>query len=200
VKQSKKYQTVFTRISHALSEEVIAKPSGFAGNAGASTHYPGKGGRDSRAPRGFAITSEVSGFTLQELLIATAIIAIIAAFAAPNFVRIQKGWALWGSARMVETSLQWGRMRAIASNSPVLFEVDEDGRRIIWRDPANGDIFAASERFMIGGSRIVSAPRTPLRFYPRGNAVPSGTYRIEGETGSYSVIVAPGGRIRFQKN
>ena len=141
-----------------------------------------------------------SGFTLHELLIVVAITAIIAAFSAPGFVRIQKNWSLWGDARMVETSLQWGRMRAIASNSPVLFEVEEDGSRFMWRDPASGDIFATSARLMTGGSRIVSAPRTPLRFYPRGNAVPSGTFRVEGETGSYSIIVTPGGRIRFQKN
>jgi prepilin-type N-terminal cleavage/methylation domain-containing protein len=141
-----------------------------------------------------------TGFSLQELLIVVAITAIIVTFAAPGFVRMQKNWSLWGNARMVETSLQWGRMRAITSNSPVIFEVDEDGRRILWRDSATGDIFAASARSMTGGSRITSAPRTPLRFYPRGNAVPSGTYRVEGETGSYSIVVTPGGRIRFQKD
>ena len=141
-----------------------------------------------------------AGFSLQELLIVAAIVTIIATFAVQGFARIQKQWLLWGNARMVETSLQWGRMRAIASNSPLLFEVDEDGRWFMWRDPATGEIFETTARSMNGSSRIVSAPRTPLRFYPRGNAVPSGTYRVEGETGSYSIIVAPGGRIRFQKN
>ena len=141
-----------------------------------------------------------TGFSLPELLIVLAIVAIIVTFAVQGFSRIQKEWALWGSARMVETSLQWGRMRAITSNSPVLFEVDEDGLRFAWRDPGTGEVFAASGRVLNGGPRIVSAPRTPLRFYPRGNAVPSGTYKVEGETGSYSIIVTPGGRIRFQKN
>ena len=144
--------------------------------------------------------NDPAGFSLPELLIVAAIAVIIATFAVQGFVRIQKGLQLWGSARMVETSLQWGRMRAITSNSPVLFEVDEDGRGFIWRDPATGEIFGTTARFMNGGSRIVSSPRTPLRFYPRGNAVPSGTYKVEGETGSYSIIVTPGGRIRFQKN
>lgn len=144
--------------------------------------------------------SEITGFTITELLIVVAVTAIIITFAAPGFVRVQKGWSLWGNARMVETSLQWGRMRAISTNSPVLFEVSEDGRCFIWRDPATGELFAATAWIMTGKSRIVSAPRTPLRFYPRGNAVPSGTYKVEGETGSYSIIVTPGGRIRFQKN
>jgi prepilin-type N-terminal cleavage/methylation domain-containing protein len=144
--------------------------------------------------------SEISGFTLMELLIVVAITAIIVAFSMPGFVRIQKGWALWGSARMVETSLQWGRMRAIATNAPVVFEIDEDGHRFKWRDSATGDVFATTAGSMNRGTRIVSSPRTPLRFYPRGNAVPSGTYKVDGETGSYSIIVTPGGRIRFQKN
>ena len=140
------------------------------------------------------------GFSLPELLIVAAIAAIIAAFTAPGFVRIQKGLSLWGSARMVETSLQWGRMRAISSNAPVLFEVGEDGEGFIWRDPSTDESFETTARFLNSGTRIASSPRTPLRFYPRGNAVPSGTYRVEGETGSYSIIVTPGGRIRFQKN
>ena len=141
-----------------------------------------------------------NGFSVPELLVVVAIAAILVAFAVPCFVRIQKEWSLWSSARMVETSLQWGRMRAIASNSSVLFEIEEDGRRCMWRDPSTGDIFATTAWDMAGGARIVSSPRTPLRFYPRGNAVPSGTYKVEGETGSYSIVVTPGGRIRFQKN
>ena len=141
-----------------------------------------------------------AGLSLPELLIVIAIITIISTFAVQGVVHIQKKWSLWGSARMVETSLQWGRMRAISSNAPVLFEVDETGYRFMWRDPSTGEIFATTDRTVNNGSRIVSAPQTPLRFYPRGNAVPSGTYKIEGETGSYSIIVTPGGRIRFQKN
>jgi len=141
-----------------------------------------------------------AGFSFPELLIVLAITAIIVSFAVPGFARILKAWSLWGSARMVETSLQWGKMRAITSNSPVLFEVSEDGRQFMWRDPETGDIFATTARHMNSGTRIVSSPQIPLRFYPRGNAVPSGTYKVEGETGSYSIIVAPGGRIRVQKN
>ena len=148
----------------------------------------------------YCMKQRKNGFSLSELLIVIAVIAIIAGFAIPNFVRIQKEWSLWGDARMVETSLQWGRMRAIASNSPVLFEVEEGGHRFMWRDPVTRDVFEGTVRDMGGGSRIVSAPRTPLRFYPRGNAVPSGTYRVEGKNGSYSIIVTPGGRIRVQKN
>jgi type IV secretion system protein VirB10 len=42
-----------------LSFKIIAKPSGFAGNADFCPHYSGKGGRGSRVPGGFAITCSV---------------------------------------------------------------------------------------------------------------------------------------------
>jgi len=140
------------------------------------------------------------GFTLQELLLVLGVAALLAAVALPGIVRVQRGWALWSGARMVETSLQWGRMRAIAGNAPVMFEVGEDGRTFVWKDPEGGEAFASTERTLGGGVRIVSSPARPLRFYPRGNAVPAGTYKVEGAAGSYSVVVAPGGRIRVQKN
>jgi prepilin-type N-terminal cleavage/methylation domain-containing protein len=139
------------------------------------------------------------GYSLAELLIVLAIAAILLTMAMPNVARLQKEWTLWGSAKSLETSLQWGRMHAISSNSPVLLEVSEDGRQFAWIDPESGSQFAASIRFLARGIRIVSSPKHPLRFYPRGNAAPAGTYTLTDGTESCSVIVAPGGRIRFQK-
>jgi Tfp pilus assembly protein FimT len=141
-----------------------------------------------------------TGYSLLELVIVLACVATMIAMAAPNVSHLQKEWALWGSARSVENSLQWGRMHAIASNAPILFEVGENGCRFGWIDPESGDSYAESIRFLAPGIRIASSPKRSLRFYPQGNAAPAGTYVLEGDTGSYSVIVAPGGRIRFQKN
>jgi hypothetical protein len=120
--------------------------------------------------------------------------------ALPNLARMQQEWTLWGGARSVEASLQWGRMHAISSNMPLLFEISEDRRRFYWVDPESGDPFSASVRYLPGGTRMAAFPRRSLRFYPHGNAVPAGTYIIEGESGSYSVVVSPGGRIRSQRN
>jgi Tfp pilus assembly protein FimT len=140
------------------------------------------------------------GHSLIELLIVLACIVTMISLAVPNIAHLQKEWTLWGSARSVENSLQWGRMHAIASNTPILFEVDENGSRYGWIDPESGAFYSESIRFLGTGIRIASSPRRALRFYPQGYAVPAGTYVLEGETGSYSVIVSPGGRIRFQKN
>ncbi|MDR1727418.1 MAG: GspH/FimT family pseudopilin [Acidobacteriota bacterium] len=141
-----------------------------------------------------------AGFSLLELLLVIAIASAMATAAVPGLARMQQGWALWSGARMVEMSLQWGRMRAVAANAPVMFEVAGDGRSFVWKDPESGDGYAATGRVLGGGVRIVASPARPLRFYPRGNAAPSGTYKVAGAAGSYSVVVAPGGRVRVQKD
>lgn len=140
------------------------------------------------------------GYSLAELVIVLACAAVLLTAGAPNVIHLQKEWALWGDARMMEASLQWGRMHAISSNMPVLFEVDSSRRTFYWVDTQSGDPFDNSVRHLSGGVCIVACPRRSLRFYQHGNAAPAGTYTIQGPTGSYSVVVSPGGRIRFQRN
>jgi Tfp pilus assembly protein FimT len=140
------------------------------------------------------------GFSLTELVVALACATILLTVAVPNIVHLHKEWALWGGARILETSLQWGRMHAITSNSPGIFEIDDTQKEFHWTDAASGDRYAASVRYLPAGIRFIAAPRRSLRFYQHGNAVPGGTYTIAGDAGSYSVIVSPGGRIRIQRN
>jgi hypothetical protein len=124
---------------------------------------------------------------------------VLMAAAVPSMSRMQQEWNLWGGVRMVESSLQWGRMYAVSANTPVLFAVEDD-RTFYLVDPIRGDPYADSIRQLPAGVSILSYPKRPLRFYPHGNAAPAGTYTIQGSTGSYSVVVSPGGRIRVQKN
>jgi hypothetical protein len=140
------------------------------------------------------------GYSLAELIVAMACATILLTVAAPNIIQLQKEWTLWGGARILETSLQWGRMQAIASNSPVIFKIDDIKQEFCWVDAASGDLFAESVRHLPMGIRFAAAPRRSLRFYQHGNAVPAGTYIVAGDAGSYSVIVSPGGRIRLQRN
>jgi Tfp pilus assembly protein FimT len=139
------------------------------------------------------------GYSLVECLTVVVCGAILLTIAIPNFHHFQQEWALWGGAKTVEISLLWGRTRAIAANTSIMFEVDEKGHEFWWTDPVSGSRYSASVR-RLDGVRITSCPKRPLRFYQRGNAAPSGTYKIQGPTGSFSVIVSPGGRIRIQRN
>jgi hypothetical protein len=140
------------------------------------------------------------GTTVVEIMIVVLCGAIVLAAAAPGLHIIQREWALWGGAHMVESSLFWGRMHAISTNCPLLFEIDPDGRGFHWEDGETGERLDYSVWVLPGGVRIGSAPRRPLRFYPKGNAAPAGTYVVEGAAGRYKVVVAITGRIRLERN
>jgi Tfp pilus assembly protein FimT len=144
--------------------------------------------------------TERYGYSLIECLLVISCAAILAAVAAPNLHRLQQEWTLWGGVRSVESSLQWGRMHAVSSNTSIIFNVSADGCRYFWSDAESGEKYENSARSMPGNIRIESVPGRSLRFYQHGNAAPAGTYVIRGETGTYSVIVSPGGRIRIERH
>ena len=150
--------------------------------------------------RGRAAAQPSQGYSLVELMMVLACTSILLSAAIPGMAHIKEEWTLWGAARSVEASLQWGRMHAISSNTPMVFEISEDRKNFYWVDPESGDSFAASVRYLPDSTLMTSFPRRSLRFYPHGNAVPAGTYVIESQIGSYSVVVTPGGRIRTQRN
>jgi Tfp pilus assembly protein FimT len=122
------------------------------------------------------------------------------ALAVPNFERLQREWALFGGAHLLESSLQWGRMHAVASNSSMELQVDQGGRRFFWADPSTGERLDGTVRWLNYGVRIVGQPRRSLRYHPRGNAAPAGTYILQGDSGFFRVIVNPAGRIRVQRD
>ncbi len=140
------------------------------------------------------------GFSLIECMLVLMCAAILIAAAIPGIARMQCEWTLWTAARMVECSLQWGRMHAISSNSSTLFTIDSDKQTFCWMDPGSGQPYAQTSNRLPGKTWFASFPKSALRFYQHGNAAPAGTYKVQGEAGSYSVIVSPGGRIRIQKN
>jgi competence protein ComGD len=139
------------------------------------------------------------GYSLTELVIVIAVAAILLTAAVPNIILLQKEWILLAGARILEASLQWGRMHAIAANAPVIFEVDAVRQEFHWADAVSGAPYADSVRFLPAGVRFAAAPKRPLRFYQHGNAAPAGSYTVAADAGAYSVIVSPGGRIRTQK-
>jgi Tfp pilus assembly protein FimT len=140
------------------------------------------------------------GYSLAELMAVLACIGVLFSVAAPSVTHWQKEWTLWGCTRNLETSMQWGRLHAISFNAPILFEIDAVRQKYYWKDPQNGYLHSETIRNLPRGVRIVGYPKRSLRFYQHGNAAPAGTFTLESETGSYSVVVSPGGRIRIQKN
>jgi Tfp pilus assembly protein FimT len=134
-----------------------------------------------------------------ELLLVLGLMGIIASGAAPGIHRINQEWALWGSVRLVESSLLWARTHAIAVNDSLTFVIDQEGRRFYWLTP-DGMCYENSMRYLPAGVRIIQSPRKPLRFYQHGNAAPAGTFVIEGPAGRYRVVVSIMGRIRVLRD
>jgi len=140
------------------------------------------------------------GYSIAELLIVIACAAILLAAAVPGINRLHQEWILWGTARILETSMQWGRMHAVASNAPLVFHADADRHEFYWVDASSQEICADTRRQLPRGIRFAATPKRPLRFYPHGNAAPAGTYTVSGDNSSYSVVITPGGRIRIQRD
>lgn len=149
----------------------------------------------------FSITKNriPSGFGLAELLFVLMLMGIMAGYAAPGVHRIRQEWSLYGSARMVESSLLWGRTHAIAANDSLAFIIDGNGRRFYWLTP-EGLRYENSVRYLPAGVCITQSPAKPLRFYQHGNAAPAGSYVIQGAAGKYRVVVNIMGRIRVQRD
>jgi Tfp pilus assembly protein FimT len=140
------------------------------------------------------------GYSLIELMLVTACTVILFLAAVPALDRIQNEWMLWSAAHLLENSLQWGRMYAISTNTSVVMEVDPGGSSFFWSDPVSAARLESTTRQLPRNVRIVACPNHPVRFYPRGNAAPAGTYSLQGNVGTYRVIVNIAGRIRVEKN
>ena len=94
----------------------------------------------------FAEVASQEGYSLAELLIVVSCAVVLLAAAVPNIAHLNQVWSLWGSARILEASLQWGRMHAIAANEPIVFEIDESRRIFYWADPSTGTPYEGSVR------------------------------------------------------
>lgn len=141
-----------------------------------------------------------SGVSLIEMLIILSCAGILLTAAVPNFNHLQQQWTLWGGTHLLESSLHWGRAHAVSANTSMMLTIEDDGRRFYWSDGYSGERLEGTVRHLPGRVRIAASPRRPLRFYQHGNAAPAGTYVVQGEAGSYRVVVSPGGRIRVLRD
>lgn len=143
-----------------------------------------------------------AGFTIYELMIAIAIIAVLSAIAVPNIIGWRERAKLRGAAGNLRGDLQWAKLRAIRDhdNVSVVFEAD---RYEIFLD--NGDGGATAADYSRGGdepllrSRQLTAGVTidldlpnidQTQFDSRGRCPPSGvgTLVLQDSTGDQRQI------------
>lgn len=124
------------------------------------------------------------GFSLMELIVVVAVLAIVAAFALPGFAEVVRSNRLASASNELLTSISYARSEAIRNTRGAAICASTDGATcsedgdwsegwIIWADlNANGSIDADTEtvlRFNQGNPRIeVDGQAGTVRFDPRG--------------------------------
>jgi Tfp pilus assembly protein FimT len=145
------------------------------------------------------LPSSGGGFNLVECAVVMACAAILLLASVPAVERLHQAWSLWTGACLMESTLQWGRFHSISANASLMLEVNTEGTSAGWRDPETGSTYGTGVCYLPRGVRIVSSPSKPLRFFPRGNAAPAGSYTMRNGAGSFRVVVSPAGRIRVER-
>ena len=113
----------------------------------------------------------IAGFTLLEMIVAVAILAVVAALAMPYFARPSDGVRLQAAVRELAGALRLTRTTAIARDTDMALEIDVERRT--FQSPAvpqrsfAPDIFA---RLTVAEPERSTASRGGFRFFPDGSS------------------------------
>lgn len=145
------------------------------------------------------------GFTLIELMVTIAVLAIIASIAAPSFSENITRQNLDNSAREILFALNEGRSRAIALRSTVVVCPNKDNagtqitaKQCVTKTIANADSdkFIALNRVIlanIADSTNVTSTVSGVVFLPMGNVESVKTFTLCAKSKSKSITVASTG-------
>ncbi len=130
------------------------------------------------------------GFTLIEIMVVMAILALMLVLISPTFSTALPGVSLKAAARTLAGSLRHARSRAIALNEEVALAIDVDTRRYAivggntaGKLPGEGEI-----RLFTAQSELIDATSGTIRFFPDGGSTGGGVTFIDGER-RYRVLV-----------
>jgi len=133
------------------------------------------------------------GFSVIELLTVLAVMAIMAGFALPGWIRLLPSYHLSSSARQVQSELNSIRMRAVAENVNFQFVYTEGGADYsILKEGKNWQSKVLPEGISITKAGAIS-------FSPRGTAG-ANRVRLRSADGScQQIVVSATGRVRICK-
>jgi len=150
----------------------------------------------------FAIGTK-NGFSLIEMIIAVAILAVLSGAAVTVYVGMKPSISLSGATRQIMGDFMWARMRAVSQNNEFkIFFLDDHRYQILDDDNNNGNI-DSSELTVTKDIQdeyydvTFTSTDNPI-FQPRGNAAPTSTITITNSIMTKTVIIAITGRVKIE--
>jgi len=132
---------------------------------------------------------EPSGFTLLEVLVVIAIVALIGGIMFPRIDRLLDG-ARFASARSMATAPAKGASaEATRTNRMVVLEASSDGRTLL----SNGRAVAT-----LPNPARIEAPSQQARFFGDGSATAATFTIVAGSSRAELKVLAPGGATTWQ--
>lgn len=141
------------------------------------------------------------GFSLIEMIVVAAIIAISTGVAIPVYIGMKPSIRLNGATRQIMGDLMWARMQAISQNNEFkVFFIDSYKYEILDDNNDNGNFDDGESKITRNiqdkYEGITLSSNNNLIFHPRGNAAPTATVTIANSSGTKSVSIALTGRVR----
>ncbi len=139
------------------------------------------------------------GFTLLELLVALALVAILGAFSIPRWGTLLPTYRLRSAARQLRSDLSRTKMRAVSETARFRL-VFLASKYTVERHDGTTYQPIGEDRSLPNGIDVRSTTRSSLGFTPRGTATPGtgGTVKLcNSKDSGANVVVSSTGRIRI---
>lgn len=141
--------------------------------------------------------SGTGGFTLIELMIVLALMAIMAAIAAPSFRGYMTQNRLNGAARMVMTDLMQARSLAATENTRFKVAFSGNTYTISRIESDNSETQRLSRNIQDEYFDVTMTSNQSFVFQTNGTVAAGGTVTLTNPRGTRSVVVSNAGRVRI---
>ncbi|WP_084201349.1 pilus assembly FimT family protein [Geobacter pickeringii] len=170
------------------------------------------------------VKKNINGFTLTEVIVVTAIIAIVASIAAPSIIYWQRNLKAKQAARSIVSTIREARERAISTNTQYSVQVTPSSNEYVMKrgnrryntpfsnfSTVTGYDFVIDQSTLIRGGDCISMNNLYVQANPNGSltlntpdmttTVSNAMLCVSSSSGSerYAITVLKSGLVRMQK-